>query len=31
VIERAYRNPQHLEKIAQQFVNVLVPEAKRRR
>jgi TetR/AcrR family transcriptional regulator, transcriptional repressor for nem operon len=31
VMERAYRNPQHLEKMAQQFVNVLVPEAKRRR
>lgn len=31
VMERAYRNPRHLEKMAQQFVRVLVPEAKRRR
>ena len=31
VMERACRNPQHHEKMAQQFVNVLVPEAKRRR
>ena len=31
VMERAYRNPQHLEKMSQQFVSVLVPETKRRR
>ena len=31
VMERAYRNPQHLEKMARQFVSVLVPETKRRR
>lgn len=31
VMERAYRNPQHLEKMAQQFVRILVPQAKRRR
>jgi TetR/AcrR family transcriptional repressor of nem operon len=31
VMERAFRNPRHLEKMAQQFVKVLVPEAKRRR
>jgi TetR/AcrR family transcriptional repressor of nem operon len=31
VMERAYRNPQHLEKMAQQFVRVLLPQAKRRR
>ena len=31
VMERAFRNPQHLEKMAQQFVKVLVPETKRRR
>jgi AcrR family transcriptional regulator len=31
VMERAYRNPQHLEKMSQQFVRILVPEAKRRR
>jgi TetR/AcrR family transcriptional regulator, transcriptional repressor for nem operon len=30
VMERTFRNPQHLEKMAQQFVKVLVPEAKRR-
>jgi AcrR family transcriptional regulator len=31
VMERAYRNPQHLEKMAQQFVRILLPGAKRRR
>jgi TetR/AcrR family transcriptional regulator, transcriptional repressor for nem operon len=31
VMERAYRNPQHLEKMSQQFVRILLPEAKRRR
>src|ERR1700722_9433473 len=31
VMERTFRNPQHLEKMAQQFVKVLVPDAKRRR
>jgi TetR/AcrR family transcriptional repressor of nem operon len=31
VMERAYRNPRHLEKMSQQFVRVLLPEAKRRR
>jgi TetR/AcrR family transcriptional repressor of nem operon len=31
VMERTYRNPQHLEKMARQFVSVLVPESKRRR
>jgi len=30
VMERAYRNPQHLERMAQQFVRVLLPEARRR-
>jgi hypothetical protein len=29
-MERTFRNPRHLEKMAQQFVKVLVPEAKRR-
>jgi AcrR family transcriptional regulator len=31
VMERAYRNPQYLEKLAQEFVRVLLPEPKRRR
>ena len=31
VMERAYRNPRHLEKMSQQFVRILLPEAKRRR
>jgi AcrR family transcriptional regulator len=31
VMERAFRNPKHLEKMAQQFVRVLLPEARRRR
>jgi TetR/AcrR family transcriptional regulator, transcriptional repressor for nem operon len=31
VMERAYRNPKHLEKMAQQFVRILLPEAGRRR
>ena len=31
VIERAYRNPRHLEKMSQEFVRILLPEAKRRR
>jgi TetR/AcrR family transcriptional repressor of nem operon len=31
VMERAYRNPPHLEKMSQQFVRILLPEAKRRR
>ncbi|MGZ5876571.1 MAG: TetR/AcrR family transcriptional regulator [Bradyrhizobium sp.] len=31
VMERAFRNPRHLEKMAQQFVRILLPEAKRRR
>jgi TetR/AcrR family transcriptional regulator, transcriptional repressor for nem operon len=31
VMERAYRNPQHLEKMAQQFVRILLPEESRRR
>ena len=31
VMERAYRNPQHLEKMARQFVRILLPQAKRRR
>jgi TetR/AcrR family transcriptional regulator, transcriptional repressor for nem operon len=31
VMERAYRNPQHLEKMSQQFVRILLPEAGRRR
>jgi len=31
VMERTYRNPQHLEKMSQQFVSVLVPDARRRR
>jgi AcrR family transcriptional regulator len=31
VMERAYRNPKHLEKMSEQFVRVLLPEAKRRR
>jgi len=30
VMERAYRNPQHLEKMSQQFVRILLPQAKRR-
>src|SRR6266550_6518551 len=30
VMERAYRNPQHLEKMSRQFVRILLPEAKRR-
>ena len=29
VMERAYRNPRHLEKMAQQFVRILLPDAKR--
>ena len=31
VMERAYRSPQHLEKMSQQFVRILVPKAKRHR
>jgi hypothetical protein len=31
VMERAYRNPQHLEKMSQQFVHILLPKAKGRR
>ena len=31
VMERAYRNPRHLEKMSQQFVRILLPEARRRR
>lgn len=31
VMERAYRNPEHLEKMSQQFVRILLPEARRRR
>jgi AcrR family transcriptional regulator len=31
VMERAYRNPKHLEKMAQQFVRILLPQARRRR
>ena len=31
VMERAYRNPQHLERMSQEFVRILVPEAKRHR
>jgi AcrR family transcriptional regulator len=31
VMERAYRNRQHLEKMSQQFVRILLPGAKRRR
>jgi TetR/AcrR family transcriptional repressor of nem operon len=31
VMERAFRNPKHLEKMSQQFVRLLVPETKRRR
>lgn len=30
VMERACRNPRHLEKMAQQFVRILLPEARRR-
>ena len=31
VMERAYRNPRHLEKMSQQFVRLLLPETSRRR
>jgi len=31
VMERAYRNPRQLEKMSQQFVRILLPEAGRRR
>ena len=31
VMERAYRNPQRLEKMSQEFVRILLPQAKRRR
>ncbi len=31
VMERAFRNPRHLEKMSEQFVGILLPEAKRRR
>ena len=31
VMERTFRNPQHLEKMSQQFVRILLPEAKHRR
>src|SRR3954452_9452708 len=31
VMERAYRDPRHLERMSQQFVRILLPEAKRRR
>jgi TetR/AcrR family transcriptional regulator, transcriptional repressor for nem operon len=30
VMERAYRDPRHLEKMAQQFVRILMPQARRR-
>ena len=30
VMERAFRNPRHLEKMSEQFVSVLLPETKRR-
>ena len=30
VMERAFRNPRHLEKMAQQFVRILLPESRRR-
>jgi TetR/AcrR family transcriptional repressor of nem operon len=31
VMERAFRNPKHLEKMSEQFVRILLPEARRRR
>jgi TetR/AcrR family transcriptional regulator, transcriptional repressor for nem operon len=31
VMERAFRNPRHLEKMSEQFVRTLLPEARRRR
>lgn len=31
VMERAYRNPRHLEKMSEQFVRILVPNTKSRR
>lgn len=31
VMERAFRNPRHLEKMSEQFVRMLLPEARRRR
>jgi TetR/AcrR family transcriptional repressor of nem operon len=31
VMERAYHNPQHLKKMSQQFVRILLPQAGRRR
>jgi AcrR family transcriptional regulator len=31
VMERVFQNPQHLEKMSQQFVRILLPEARRRR
>ncbi|WP_315838470.1 TetR/AcrR family transcriptional regulator [Bradyrhizobium prioriisuperbiae] len=31
VMERAYRDPRHLEKMSEQFVRILVPDTKRRR
>jgi TetR/AcrR family transcriptional repressor of nem operon len=31
VMERVYRNPRHLEQMSQQFLRILLPEAKRRR
>jgi TetR/AcrR family transcriptional regulator, transcriptional repressor for nem operon len=31
VMERAYRNPQHLERMSQQFVRLLLPEPRHRR
>jgi len=31
VMERAYRDPRHLEKMSEQFVRILLPEGKRRR
>ncbi len=31
VMERAFHNPQHLEKMSQQFVSILLPDTRRRR
>jgi AcrR family transcriptional regulator len=31
VMERAYRNPRHLEEMSEQFIRILLPEARRRR
>jgi hypothetical protein len=30
-MERAYRDPRHLEKMSEQFVRILLPAGKRRR